>query len=227
MRIKILVAIATLLLGLGTMYTTAKASQPLIFDQAISGQSLVQQPFELKLSPLDEYLKIANVPTQSDNDKLNDKFNELVKKHEEQIRQQGVTCLARNIYFEARGESKVGMIAVGQVTINRVKKGTFEDSICGVVQQHRGTFRNKPINCQFQWYCNGMKHKVIDKETYAEIVKIAEDLYDHYYIGSSYPDIVNGALFFHAKSADVGPRKWKKVVARIDNHIFYKMVAKL
>ena len=30
-------------------------------------------------------------------------------------------CLAQNIYFEARSESQAGMIAVAQVTMNRVK----------------------------------------------------------------------------------------------------------
>lgn len=220
MRIKFLVAIATMLLGLGTLYTTAKASQFNIVNEALA-PTYAAMTYEVKL-PL-VVPDIAFVPTS----RVNDEFNKLVEKHEEEIRQREVECLARNIYFEARGESKVGQIAVGQVTINRVKVGTFDDSICGVVHQHAGTYKNKPIRCQFEWYCNGTKHKIINQEVYDAITKLALDLYDHYYLGDSYPDIVNGALYFHAKSSDIGPRKWKKVVARIDNHIFYYTVARL
>ena len=43
-------------------------------------------------------------------------------------------CLAKNIYYEARGEPMHGKIAVAQVTLNRVTHRTeFQSSICGVV----------------------------------------------------------------------------------------------
>ena len=45
-----------------------------------------------------------------------------------------IMCLAKNIYYEARGEPLHGKIAVAQVTLNRVTHRTqFEASICGVV----------------------------------------------------------------------------------------------
>lgn len=220
MRIKFLVAIATMMLGLGSLYTTAKASQFNVFDEA-TVSAPVTATYEVKGS--DSYTQFASyVPAPATNDEV----NRVIAEHEAQIRQREVMCLARNIYFEARGESKVGQIAVGQVTINRVKAGTFEDSICGVVHQHNGTYKNRPIRCQFEWYCNNLKHTV-NETVFAEIVLVAEDLYDHYYMSDSYPDLVSGALYFHAKSTDIGPRKWKRVVTRIDNHVFYNTVARL
>lgn len=44
-------------------------------------------------------------------------------------------CLARAVYFEARGEPLEGQLAVAQVILNRVASGRFADSICGVIDQ--------------------------------------------------------------------------------------------
>ena len=44
-------------------------------------------------------------------------------------------CLAQNIYFEARSESQAGMIAVAQVTMNRVKHPRYPNTVCEVVKQ--------------------------------------------------------------------------------------------
>lgn len=42
-------------------------------------------------------------------------------------------CLALNIYHECRGESRIGQVGVGMVTLNRVKSGLFQPTVCGVV----------------------------------------------------------------------------------------------
>ena len=56
-------------------------------------------------------------------------------------------CLALNVYHEARGEGLDGMIAVGQVTMNRVASNKYPDTICHVVYQYKQfswTLDNKP-----------------------------------------------------------------------------------
>jgi spore germination cell wall hydrolase CwlJ-like protein len=58
-----------------------------------------------------------------------------------------VRCLAENIYYESRGESLEGQIAVAKVTLNRLDEG-YARTVCGVVKQ-----RN-PNGCQFSWVCN-------------------------------------------------------------------------
>src|SRR6185503_626567 len=45
-------------------------------------------------------------------------------------------CLANAIYFEARGESVRGQIAVAQVVMNRVFSGRYPGNVCGVVYQN-------------------------------------------------------------------------------------------
>ena len=45
-------------------------------------------------------------------------------------------CLARAVYFEARGEPLAGQLAVAQVILNRVASGRFAGSVCGVIAQH-------------------------------------------------------------------------------------------
>jgi Cell Wall Hydrolase len=51
------------------------------------------------------------------------------------IERQEALCLARNIYFEARGEDPVGQEAVASVTMNRVRATAWPASVCEVVYQ--------------------------------------------------------------------------------------------
>jgi len=44
-------------------------------------------------------------------------------------------CLAGAIYFEAKGQTLAGQLAVGRVIIGRTKSGRFPESYCGVVYQ--------------------------------------------------------------------------------------------
>src|SRR3546814_9043598 len=43
--------------------------------------------------------------------------------------------LAGAVYFESKGETLAGQLAVARVVINRSQSGDFPDSICGVVYQ--------------------------------------------------------------------------------------------
>lgn len=43
--------------------------------------------------------------------------------------------MERAIFFEANRSSRVGMIAVGNVVMNRVASDDFPDTVCGVVGQ--------------------------------------------------------------------------------------------
>lgn len=46
-----------------------------------------------------------------------------------------LNCMERAIYFEANRSSREGMIAVGNVVMNRVRSDQFPNSVCGVVSQ--------------------------------------------------------------------------------------------
>ena len=44
-------------------------------------------------------------------------------------------CLANAVYFEARGESIEGQLAVAEVVMNRASSGRYPPTLCGVVVQ--------------------------------------------------------------------------------------------
>jgi spore germination cell wall hydrolase CwlJ-like protein len=44
-------------------------------------------------------------------------------------------CLASAVYFEARGESLEGQLAVAEVILNRVASSRYPDTVCEVVEQ--------------------------------------------------------------------------------------------
>lgn len=126
-----------------------------------------------------------------------------------------IKCLADTIYYESRGESYRGQIAVGFVAINRTKSEDFPDNICEVVRQK---VYNK---YQFSWVKNKKSLAKIDEEQYIESRKVAEELYSNH---NKIKDPTNGALYFHANYVKVkGRSKIKKAV--IGKHIFYNLRA--
>ena len=45
------------------------------------------------------------------------------------------TCLAKNMYYEARSQGLAGQLAVSLVVLNRVKDNRYPNTICEVVHQ--------------------------------------------------------------------------------------------
>ena len=121
-----------------------------------------------------------------------------------------IECLARNMYYEARGEGTKGMLAVGHVTMNRVNSKRFPSSVCGVVtQKYKKT-------CQFSWVCMS-KLPSIRPEHYEKIRVMAVMVYDGHL-----RDVTRGATFFHnTRVAPVWSRT-KRVTTQIGSHIFYR-----
>jgi N-acetylmuramoyl-L-alanine amidase len=113
-----------------------------------------------------------------------------------------ITCLAKNIYFEARGESKRGMLAVAHVTMNRKQSSRYPSTICAVVYQKH----------QFSWVAN--KPKIRDKSAYQIAKSIAHDVIMGYT-----SDPTKGALHFHSVNVSPGWNLQPRV--KIGNHIFY------
>ena len=46
-------------------------------------------------------------------------------------------CLATCVFYEARGESVDGQLAVAEVVLNRVRSNRYPDDICSVTNQSR------------------------------------------------------------------------------------------
>jgi spore germination cell wall hydrolase CwlJ-like protein len=121
------------------------------------------------------------------------------------------TCLAMALYYEARGEGPDGMMAVGEVIVNRVQHPDFPNTVCEVVKEDRGS---KSYDCQFSFYCDGKAEDPGDIVAWSTARDIAADVLNGEVLG-------HGATYFHA--ANVRPF-WADVfdrVGSIGNHVFY------
>lgn len=113
-------------------------------------------------------------------------------------------CLTQNVYYEARGESRAGKIAVALVTLNRMDDKRYPSTICGVVFQKK----------QFSWTASYNKGG-INMTQWRQSQEAALEAYlDRSILGNF------KATHFHNNK--VNPR-WKlRKVATINNHIFYR-----
>ncbi|MFC4291320.1 cell wall hydrolase [Sphingorhabdus arenilitoris] len=115
-------------------------------------------------------------------------------------------CLAGTIFFESKGESLAGQLAVAKVVLARKNSGRFPSSICGVVYQ----------KSQFSFIRGGRMPKInTSKQSWRNAVAIAQIA-----LNDAWDSPVEGALFFHAKRVRPGWRLTR--LGSIDNHIFYR-----
>jgi spore germination cell wall hydrolase CwlJ-like protein len=119
---------------------------------------------------------------------------------------QDLDCLAKNIYFEAKGESLPGKIAVAQVTLNRVlHKQDFNKTICGVVYQKD----------QFSWTAQP-NPRVRDHSQWKTSQNVAMGILQ----GKLFLEGFD-ALYFHANYVKPTWRKQRQYLKTIGNHLFY------
>ncbi len=112
-------------------------------------------------------------------------------------------CLARAVYFEARGEPLEGQLAVAQVILNRVASGRFAGTVCAVVNQ-RG---------QFSFDRSRTPADGRDWRIAKAIAAIAAT--------AGWDAIAPQATAFHATRVAASWTTMRKV-GTIGNHIFYK-----
>lgn len=119
--------------------------------------------------------------------------------------------LALNMYHEARGEGRTGMLAVGWVVLNRSADRAFPRSIRDVITQGKDNAR-----CQWAWLCSGRDLEPRDGRLWKEALALAGEL-----LSAPPPDPTGGALWF--RQIVEGDPDWGEVVrtARIGNHVFY------
>ena len=125
-------------------------------------------------------------------------------------------CLARNVYYEARGESSAGQYAVAEVTMNRKASRFYPKTVCEVVYQKNWDPLRKRYVGAFSW----TEFDVIDAPAgpaWQRAIKVAEDVYYQ-----RRPATMHGALHFHATYIQPDWSKERQRVARIGKHVFYR-----
>jgi spore germination cell wall hydrolase CwlJ-like protein len=98
-----------------------------------------------------------------------------------------LTCLARSIYWEARGAGTDAMESVANIVMNRLAHEGFPTTVCEVVKQGQ-----EQGSCQFSWWCDGRSDSAFEDEPYAAAKEIARKA-----LNRQLPDRTGGALYFH------------------------------
>jgi N-acetylmuramoyl-L-alanine amidase len=115
-------------------------------------------------------------------------------------------CLAGAVYFESKGESLPGQLAVARVVMARAKSGRFPSTLCGVVYQ----------KSQFSFVRGGgMPPIATGSQHWRNAVAISKIA-----LNDAWKSPVEGALFFHARRVSPGWRLTR--LGSVDNHIFYR-----
>jgi N-acetylmuramoyl-L-alanine amidase len=117
-------------------------------------------------------------------------------------------CLATAVYFEARGESPEGQLAVARVVMNRAASGRYPGTWCDVVKQP----------AQFSFVRHG-EFPAIDTASTAwaraqGIARIA--------MANVIPSVGNDVLWYHADYVAPSWGHRLSVVQKIGAHIFYR-----
>ena len=117
-------------------------------------------------------------------------------------------CLATAVYFEARGESVEGQLAVAKVVMNRATSGKYPTDWCSVVKQpyqfsfvRHGAFPTADTNCE-AW----KKAEAVAELAVANVV----------------PTLSNDVLWYHADYVAPSWRNNLQEVQKIGAHIFYR-----
>ena len=142
-------------------------------------------------------------------------------------------CLAEAILFEAGNQPLTGMVAVGEVIMNRVKSKEYPNTICGVV--HEGPTNkwwkekyNKIVpvrnRCQFSYYCDGKSDKV-DRwrrtNTWQDVLKATLYVINGNIAMTPF-NLTDGATHYHATYVNPAWSKYLRKTVQIQDHIFYK-----
>jgi hypothetical protein len=137
-----------------------------------------------------------------------------VDKKGKKVSDKEMWCMATAIYFEARGESYRGQVAVGQVVMNRVAHPLYPDTICGVVFQNQ----SKRNACQFSFACDGIPETVNDQKSWKQAMQIAKGVVS----GQEYLPEVGYATHYHATYVRPHWAPRMKKVTKIGMHVFYQ-----
>lgn len=133
------------------------------------------------------------------------------------VNARALECLALNIYWEARGEDRLGQEAVAHVTLNRVESEAFPDTVCGVVKQEFPSADEEKASCQFSWWCDGKPDTPANAAVWERARYIA-------WAASTgrIADPTDGALYFHHQQVAPTWIAQLRHTATIGAHLFYR-----
>ena len=123
-------------------------------------------------------------------------------------------CMAKAIYFEARGEPAVGQMAIAGVVMNRVRSRRYPNTVCDVVFQNEQWFNA----CQFSFACDGKPEIPTDKRQWRR----AQYLAKAFITGKKKAVGIRRAMYYHADYVSPKWARQMRKVKTIGRHIFYE-----
>lgn len=176
-------------------------------SEIVPGLATIGTPTEFVSRPVIQPLPVVDVDSVAETGERAASLAQLVARQPQPAAlNREMRCLAGAIYFEARGESLDGQLAVGRVIVNRAGSGRFPASYCGVVYQP----------AQFSFVQGGampsIRENSRDWREAIAVAQIAE--------AGSWEGPATEALYFHATR--VSPNWRLTRLARVDNHVFYR-----
>lgn len=122
-------------------------------------------------------------------------------------------CLSEAIYYEARGETQRGQIAVAEVVMNRTRSPAYPHSICGVVYQGS----NRSTGCQFTFTCDGSINHRPRGRAWTQAQRVATAVM----MGYSRP-LTQGATHYHTTAVNPVWNSGLVETTQIGTHVFYR-----
>ncbi|MFA9461805.1 cell wall hydrolase [Thiohalorhabdus sp. Cl-TMA] len=122
-------------------------------------------------------------------------------------------CLARTVFFEARGEPLLGELSVALVALNRVRQPAYPSDACAVIHEVAA----------FSWYSDGESDDPTDypgianRRAWVRAQRLVEALQT-----SRVMDPTAGADHYHAVYVSPDWAKEFPQTARIGSHLFYR-----
>jgi spore germination cell wall hydrolase CwlJ-like protein len=123
-------------------------------------------------------------------------------------------CLSEALYYEARGEGRIGQQAVAEVVFHRMNTGNYGHSICAVVYEGAGH-----PGCQFSFTCNGELTHRREEAAWRESEQLAAEILTG---EVRLKNATGGATNYHAVSVSPDWAPTLEKTTQIGNHIFYR-----
>lgn len=125
-------------------------------------------------------------------------------------------CMATGIYFEARGESYRGQVAVAQVIMNRVEHPNYPNTICGVVYQNQ----HRRNACQFSFACDGKTN--VNRTSEVAAWDQAQSITQEVLNKEIYLTEVADATHYHATYVRPAWARNMDKLTQVGLHVFYR-----
>lgn len=139
-----------------------------------------------------------------------------IPKKEIKINDRDLTCMTRNLFYEARGTSEAELTRVANVVLNRKKSNKYPSDICSIIYQ--------PY--QFSWTLDTVKantpiselysHSPSEMKAFERAKQIAIKA-----LKDELPDLTQGAMWYHTHAVYPRWRFKKDVSVESSWHKFY------